>query len=46
MTENSSSAPVYEDLLPAIMSKENELNLKENVAYSSIKLKWHSNSPA
>jgi hypothetical protein len=48
VTENpSSSVPIYEDLLPvSIKSTGNELNLKENVAYNSIEIKWHSNSPA
>ncbi len=40
VTENplaSGSVPIYEDLLPVpIKFKENELNLKENMAYSSI----------
>ena len=47
VTENpSGSVPIYEDLLPVpIKTKENELNLKENVAYNSV-AKWHSNSPA
>jgi hypothetical protein len=44
VTENplaSGSFPIYEDLLPVpIKLKENELNLKGNMAYSSIEIKY------
>jgi hypothetical protein len=45
VTENplaSASVPIYEELLPTpIKSTENELNLKENVAYNSIGISIH-----
>lgn len=41
--ENDGSVPTYEDLLPiSIKSKENEL--KENVAYNSLEIRWQSNN--
>ena len=46
-SENSGPVPIYDDLAPvSINSKENELNLRENVAYHSVETNWHSNSPA
>ncbi len=47
LASGSESGPIYEDLLPVpIKSKENELSIRENMAYSSIEIKWHSNLPA
>ena len=43
--ENDGSVPIYEDLLPIpIKSKENELKLKENMAYDSLEIRWQSNN--
>ena len=47
VTETSTPMVIYEDLLPASVpkpSKENELVLSENMAYSSTEIKWCSKS--
>ena len=42
VTETSTPMTIYEDLLPVPkISKENELVLSENMAYSSTEIKWH-----
>ena len=43
MVENDGSVPIYELPVP-IKSKENELKLKENMAYSSLEIRWQSNN--
>ena len=48
VTETSTPMVIYEDLLPSVPkpSKENELVLSENMAYSSTEIKWHSKLPS